>query len=295
MAICTKDRLRLLQGAVKSVLSQMTEGEELLIIDNSSRDGTSTWLEDLVRNDLRVRVIPASRPGIPVARNLALRHAKGNYLISLDDDEIAAPDWLSSYRKFLGDSSPERLGCVGGPTIALHEIPCPKWLGADFGTLDHQVPIGPLDHPIGPGAGNCAYVVSAALKVGGFSENLDRHEDTDLNNRLRDAGYEVWWLPDARTQHVIPPERTRFKSQLRFWYREGQNAGLLRLQQHPPGGKRFAFRVLRLLITPFQAGFQILAALGCLSLGRLSASARLTFRACRTIGMSSRLWSDSTP
>ena len=290
VAICTRNRLSSLRLAVESVLPQLLSSEELLIIDNGSSDGTAEWLTELARRNDQVRVFKIATPGISQARNLALRSAQHEFLVSLDDDEVAEPDWLETYRRFLSDNCPTRFGCVGGPYLPRHEIRVPVWLHKDFGGFDLGIKCGPIQAPLGPAGGNCLFNREAALTVGGFSGCLTRHEDTDMNNRLRDAGYAVWWLPEARIQHLIPAARLKFSWQLCFWFREGHTTAQLRLLQRPTFFSRMTFRLSRILITPFQTLAQMTGSLGFLVALRRVGSARLAFRAARSLGLFSRLW-----
>lgn len=291
--ICTRNRLSMLQRTVASVLPQLTDGDELLIVDNGSTDQTPRWLENLATSHPVVSTTYLGTPSIPRSRNLALEESRGEYLVSIDDDEVAEPDWLETYRAFLLGSAPPDLGCVGGPAISVHECATPCWLEPTHGTLDLRLPEGPVAAPIGPGAGNCAYVRSALLAINGYSEHLSRHEDTDLNNRLRAAGYAVWWLPEARVRHLIPPERLRFWSQIGIKFRDGRSAATLRLLQRPASHQRILFRLVRMFSSPPLAILELLGGFLWLCLGRLRAAAHITFRAARTIGFFCGLWNFS--
>ena len=44
-------------------------------------------------------------------------------------------------------------------------------------------------------------------RVGRFDPTLDRGEDTDFYMRAVEAGYDVWYTPDAVVEHVIPADR----------------------------------------------------------------------------------------
>src|SRR5208282_5250285 len=86
--ITTFNRRKFLGPAIQSVLGQTFGDFELLILDNSSTDGS----EELVRefSDRRLRYIKHPAMGISPQRNLGLAEARGEFVAFLDDDD----EWL---------------------------------------------------------------------------------------------------------------------------------------------------------------------------------------------------------
>lgn len=79
--------------AAQSILNQTWRNLELLIVDDSSTDRTREIANQLSRNDSRVRVFSLSQNSGPyVAKNLALKHARGQFLTVHDADDWAFPD-----------------------------------------------------------------------------------------------------------------------------------------------------------------------------------------------------------
>lgn len=88
--------------AIESILSQRTTASfELLLVDDASSDGSAHILEQAAR-DPRVRLVrnPANL-GVAQASNLALRLARGQYLLRLDQDDLALPDRLQWQLDFM--------------------------------------------------------------------------------------------------------------------------------------------------------------------------------------------------
>jgi GT2 family glycosyltransferase len=104
--IPTRDGVELLAHCIQSIMDKTSGIEyEILIIDNrSEKPETARYLEGLVRQDSRVRVIPAdfefNWSGVS---NLGAQHAHGDTLVFLNNDtEVISPEWLSRLAGYAG-------------------------------------------------------------------------------------------------------------------------------------------------------------------------------------------------
>ena len=89
----------------QSVLSQRNIDFEWIIVDDCSTDGTYAAFRAEVCDDPRVRLIRAPcNGGVSEARNLALSHARGEYVCFLDADDSWAPGKLAVQYQFMQDS-----------------------------------------------------------------------------------------------------------------------------------------------------------------------------------------------
>ncbi|MFJ8627505.1 glycosyltransferase family 2 protein [Kitasatospora sp. NPDC093550] len=80
-------------ASVRSVLAQTHADVELLVTDDASTDGSMDLLQDLARQDERVRPQPApEQGGAAKARNLAMARARGKYVAFLDADDMWLPE-----------------------------------------------------------------------------------------------------------------------------------------------------------------------------------------------------------
>ncbi len=91
IVLATFNRLELLRSSVNSVLSQTFRDWELIIADDGSDEPTRRFLESL-ESPGRVRVLWLEHSGRPaVARNAALREARGEYIAFQDSDDLWLP------------------------------------------------------------------------------------------------------------------------------------------------------------------------------------------------------------
>jgi len=84
----TRNRAALLPRAIGSVLSQTHRDFELIVVDDASTDDTWSILRGFAAQDPRVRIFRLEQQsGAPVARNRAIREARGPFITGLDDDD----------------------------------------------------------------------------------------------------------------------------------------------------------------------------------------------------------------
>jgi glycosyltransferase involved in cell wall biosynthesis len=81
--------------AVASALGQTHGNVELVAVDDGSTDGSAARLAELIAaHPGRVRLLHTHRLGPYPARNIALKHARGEYIAFLDADDWWRPDTL---------------------------------------------------------------------------------------------------------------------------------------------------------------------------------------------------------
>src|SRR5262245_36006278 len=80
VAICTRNRSRFLEKAIRSVMPQLTVDSELLIVDNASTDETPDMANRFASINARIRVCLERELGLSVARNRALSTARGEFV-----------------------------------------------------------------------------------------------------------------------------------------------------------------------------------------------------------------------
>ena len=81
-----------LSQCLDSVLHQTFEDLEILCIDDGSTDESGDILRQYQASDYRVMPFFQENQGVSAARNLALQHATGDYLMFVDSDDWLEPD-----------------------------------------------------------------------------------------------------------------------------------------------------------------------------------------------------------
>ena len=110
-AIITFNRAEWLKDALTSLTKQTRQPDEVVVVDNGSKDHTKDVVLSF-RDKLNIKYVYEPVRGIPHARNTAIRNATGDIIASIDDDCVADENWLKQIEiPFIKDPN---IGVVGG-------------------------------------------------------------------------------------------------------------------------------------------------------------------------------------
>jgi glycosyltransferase involved in cell wall biosynthesis len=235
VVICafTLERLEVLGEAIESVRGQTQPAHEIvLVIDHNEElleEGRRRWSD--------VALIPnGEKQGLSGARNSGVAAASGEVVAFLDDDAIAAPDWLERLAAAYAD--PAVVG-AGGTVTPRWLQGKPGWFPPEFdwvvGCTHSGMPSvrSPVRNLVGA---NMSFRREPLLEVGGFSHELGRVgtlpvgcEETDLSIRIgqRWPETEIVYDPAARVDHVVPPARGTVRYFLERCAAEGRSKAVL--------------------------------------------------------------------
>lgn len=90
-----------LKTAIKSILDQTYRDFEFIIVDDGGKNNLEVIKKEL-GNDKRIRIIknPCNK-GLVYSLNNAITHAKGEYLVRMDTDDIAEKDRIQKQHNFI--------------------------------------------------------------------------------------------------------------------------------------------------------------------------------------------------
>ncbi len=228
-------------AAVQSVCDQTVAAKEVVLVV----DHHDALLAKARAALPEIVVIPnEERAGLSGARNSGARATTAAVIAYLDDDAVAAPDWIEQLLHAY--TRPALLG-VGGHISPRWATRRPAWFPAEFdwvvGSTYRGVPREParIRNPIGANMSMLREVFDA---VGGFRPELGRlrHstenglEETDFCIRAEERFPARMWLhwPAARVVHVVSPERETW----RFFLERCHNEGLAKAAMVSARGRR---------------------------------------------------------
>lgn len=214
---------RFLRACLDALLPQVSSDSEVIVVDNGSADGSADFVADnyptvrLIRNKCNL--------GFGGACNIGLKAGKGDILILLNVDTRVREGWLSTLTEALQKHEVGVAGC--------------KILYPDGKTIQHaggwiEWPLG-LAHHYGQGEQDTGqwdspqqveFVTGAAFafrrdvmeQVGFLDEGFFPiyFEDTDYCFRVREAGYQIHYLPDSILEHFESTSLTNTTLSMRY-------------------------------------------------------------------------------
>ena len=96
---------RFIAESIRSVQAQTYQNWELIVVDDYSKDGTINVVQDIQKEDRRIRLFQnALNSGAAVSRNYALHEAKGRWIAFLDSDDLWEPTKLEKQIKFMEEN-----------------------------------------------------------------------------------------------------------------------------------------------------------------------------------------------
>ncbi|MEC9486424.1 MAG: glycosyltransferase family 2 protein [Prosthecochloris sp.] len=189
-------------------------GARVIVVDNGSRDGSPDriasrcpWCELLRLDDNR---------GYGAACNAGARYAAGagaSFAVFLNNDTIVRDGFELELVRALGDGSET---AISVPKICFAAVPDRLWYAGgivdlEAGRVCHRGIREPDDGrydvggPTGYATGCCMAVrCRDFLDAGGFDENYGMYaEDVDLSLRLKGAGKQIRYVPQAKVLHRV--------------------------------------------------------------------------------------------
>lgn len=93
---------KFISETIDSVLAQTYSNWEMLIVDDCSTDNTKEIVEQYQQKDSRIKYYCLEKnSGAAVARNTALKMAKGRWIAFLDSDDLWKPEKLEHQLRFM--------------------------------------------------------------------------------------------------------------------------------------------------------------------------------------------------
>lgn len=218
--ICTYNRAVSLRQTLDSVEPQvLPEGWslEILVIDNNSRDNTAETVLGFAKTSKHtVRHIREENQGVAYARNRGLREAAGKYALFIDDDALAAENWIAEMIRSFEETGADM---VGGKIDPLWIQEKPEWMDAKLQGPIIRLDYGPTRKKVLHAAqtfltANLGFRIEAAGKHALFDTSLGRcrdrwvgGEDYELCSRWHREGAAIYYEPAAVVMHKVEPER----------------------------------------------------------------------------------------
>ena len=124
VGIPTRNRVALLERAVRSVLVQEGTELEIIVSDNASTDGTRDLCEELSAADPRIRILRHPTDiGAEANFRAVLDDARGPLFMWLADDDWIDPGYIAECAAVLDQNPDHVVACGRGATTAAENRP----------------------------------------------------------------------------------------------------------------------------------------------------------------------------
>ena len=185
-----------LEHAVASVLAQeLAIPAELVLALGPSSDGTTQLARRLAAEDERIRLVDNPAAHIPVGLNAAIRASRYATIIRVDAHSELSAGYAARALETLERTDSAN---VGGVMHAEGRTPFQKAVARLYNS---PVGLGGGAYHGGTQEGEAESAYLGVMRrdvldeVGLFDETIRRGEDWELNLRIRQAGYRVWFDP----------------------------------------------------------------------------------------------------
>jgi succinoglycan biosynthesis protein ExoA len=258
---------------------QRFDGEiEFIFVDGRSEDSTRAILEELAREEPRIRILDNPARSTPISLNIGLRAARGEFVARMDAHTKYPPGYLARGVERLRRGGAEH---VSGPQIAEGEG---KWSRRVALALTTRLGTGGAEfrHLSGDeveiDSGFTGLWRRATLEAqGGWDEEWLNDQDSELAARIRKEGGKVVCLPDMAAHYI--PRDSLYRLARQYWrygFYRAKTSG-----RHPESMRRshvlapgLVLAVLCAAILPRPLSWPARAALGVYGAALVGISAR---------------------
>lgn len=227
-------------------------GVHAIVVDNASGDGSVDRLTSAIAREGWqgwASLLPLDRNGgFASGSNAGMRAAfrspgQVDYVMLLNPDTVVRPGAIRALLDFMhahpraGIAGSRLENAAGTAEYAAHSAPSPIGelvSGARLGILSRMLQRYAVTQPAPGAAHECEWVSGASFvvrrqvleQVGFLDEGFFLYfEEMDFCRRAREAGWQVWWVPQSRVMHLEGAAtgiRDTAQRRPQYWYRSRQ-------------------------------------------------------------------------
>tara|TARA_Y100001978_G_scaffold164417_1_gene151454 strand:- start:8522 stop:9439 length:918 start_codon:yes stop_codon:yes gene_type:complete len=181
------------------ILNENITSYEIIVVDDGSTDGTTTWIRENKENLPHVVLYEQKHGGPALGRNLGVIKSKNDIIVFIDSDLIVVNDFLINHvNKLLGYWQKFNKNCFTyGSVINTSNFENPENENQKITDISFAY----------FATGNVAISKDLLLKAGLFDSSFSLYgwEDLELGERLKQLGTKLIKCPRAKGFHWHPP------------------------------------------------------------------------------------------
>lgn len=211
LVIPIRNEEKYIKGCIESILDfdYPEEFLEVFFIDGMSDDNTVNIINQYQKQYSYIKVIKNEKKIVPVAMNIGIKEATGEYICRLDAHAQYPKDYLKRLLKWSQSLDADNVGAVCNTSIksetsvakSIQFVMSDKFgVGNSLFRLGVNRPLEVDTVPFG------FYKKEVFDKIGLYNEKLVRVQDLELNKRLKKCDGKIYLIPDI--QCIYYPRET---------------------------------------------------------------------------------------
>jgi glycosyltransferase involved in cell wall biosynthesis len=199
---------------VKSLIESSPIRTELIVVDSASTDDTVAIAEGMLLGADYAKVVPATKKGLSVARNVGLAASSGAVLLFTDDDVIPRDGWIEKMCQPILEGGAE--AAAGGVKIAQDLLR--PWMTQTHKNWLCSTEWMDQSNPEEMVGANMAFHRRVLKQISGFDEEIGAGtpryygEDALLSKQIVALGGRIAPVFDAVVVHHFDPQRLTYES-----------------------------------------------------------------------------------
>ncbi len=186
--IVTYNEEKNIKECLDSIIKQSQKSNEIILVDDGSTDNTLK-----IASTYPIKIIKTQHQERSHARNIGWKNASGKYILFAEADSIFSENWIKEIMKKFQEGA--------NAVIDRRKMYQPKTLFQKI--MDIQFNIRYTNYkPFSA----WAFKKSVLQDVGGFNEDLNQSEDTELGKRILDKDYKILLADQAIQYHQGEPK-----------------------------------------------------------------------------------------
>lgn len=198
-----------LEACMKSLMKQSLKPEEIIIVDNDSKDGSIEYIKDNFKDKV-ILICLDKNYGFSKAVNEGIKKSKSEFVALLNNDTELHEDWLLELHKCI--QKDEKIFSCCSQMLRFIERDIIDDAGDEYTLLGWGNKIGDGEQSLKHNedrevfsscAGAAIYRKSILEEIGLFDEEFFAYlEDMDISYRARLYGYKNYYASKAKVYHI---------------------------------------------------------------------------------------------